>query len=224
MNKTIFVVAAHPDDELLGSGGTLAAHAEDGDDVFCFILGEGATSRDASTPIQVAALEQQARQAGSIIGFRDINFGHFPDNMFDTVSLLSLTKAVESMIEKIKPDVVYTHHEHDLNGDHRLTFQAVLTACRPCNAHCPTELYTFETLSSTEWQTKDNKQFSPNVYVNIEHTLEKKITALQQYAGEIRAYPHSRSEEGIRILAAYRGLESSMTCAEAFRLIRKIDR
>jgi LmbE family N-acetylglucosaminyl deacetylase len=223
MKKRILVVAAHPDDELLGAGGTLRKQVEAGNDVFCFILGEGAASRDGVSSDAVEKLQGDARRAGDIIGFRDVQFVRFPDNAFDTVGLLRLTKEVERVIAAVKPQSIYTHHEYDLNIDHRLTFQAVLTAARPCNTDRPDALYTFETLSSTEWQSKDHKQFAPNTYVNIEGTLEKKIAAMRAYASEIREYPHPRSAEGIRIVAAFRGLESGCAFAEAFRLVRLIE-
>lgn len=224
MNKKILVVAAHPDDELIGPGGTLIKHIQRGDVVYCLILGEGIMARDNADSTEVKMLHERARFAGKIIGFQEMTFADFPDNAFDTVSLLKIAKVVEGQLEKIKPDIVYTHHEYDLNVDHKLAFQAVLTACRPCNPDCPRELYTFETLSSTEWQSKNYQQFQPNLYVDISAVIEKKIKALQEYTSELRLYPHSRSVEGVRILAQYRGLESYIHFAEAFMLVRKIDR
>ncbi|MFA6446633.1 MAG: PIG-L family deacetylase [Patescibacteria group bacterium] len=224
MPKNILVVAAHPDDELLGAGATLRRHVENNDQVFVLILGQGALSRDPKAQDEVKNLQEQTRRASEIIGFKGIFFAGLPDNAFDAVSLLSITKEIEEVLAKIKPAIVYTHHEYDLNIDHQLAFQAVLTACRPCNPCAPKTIYSFETLSSTEWQTKDSKQFAPNVYVDIGQQLEKKIQALKCYTSEMREYPHSRSEQGVRILAQYRGLESGLRAAEAFRLIRKIQK
>lgn len=224
MPKNILVVAAHPDDELLGAGATLCRHVENNDQVFVLILGQGALSRDPKAQDEVKSLQEQTRRASKIIGFKEIFFANLPDNTFDTVSLLSIAKEIEKVLAKIKPTIVYTHHEYDLNIDHQLAFQAVLTACRPCNPCAPSTIYSFETLSSTEWQIKDQKQFAPNVYVDIGHQLEKKIQALKCYTSEMREYPHSRSEQGVRILAQYRGLESGLRAAEAFRLIRKIQK
>lgn len=220
--KNILVVAAHPDDELLGAGATLRKHVEAGGKVFALILGQGVFSRDAGTEEDLKKLQADSRRAGEVIGFSDIFFAEFPDNAFDSVPLLQIVKVVEKIFSEVKPDVVYTHHEYDLNIDHRLAFEAVLTASRPCNANAPRELYTFETLSSTEWQSKDQKQFAPNVYVNVESTFSKKIEALQHYKSEIREYPHSRSLKGVQILSEFRGLEAHLKNAEAFRLIRQI--
>lgn len=222
MAKKVLVVVAHPDDEILGPAGTLIRHAQGGDELYCLILGEGVMARDSGTKDEQSYLQRDALRAAKLVGFKETHFSNFPDNAFDSVSLLSITKEVERGIARIKPQLIYTHHEYDLNIDHRITFQAVLTASRPCNSDSPSEILTFETLSSTEWQRKDMKAFQPNVYINIAETVEKKIEALQAYASEVRAYPHPRSPEGIRILAQYRGLESGLHYAEAFCLIRKI--
>jgi len=220
MNK-ILVIAAHPDDEILGAGGTLSKHVKSGDKVFCLILGEGLISRIGTKKEDIDMLRTSGRQAGKIIGFKEIFFENLPDNSFDTVSLLSITKVVEKYFNMIGPSIVYTHHGNDLNIDHQLTFQAVLTASRPCNPNRPDEIYAFESPSSTEWQSKTPLMFSPNYYVNIEDTIELKTKALAKYHTEIRSYPHPRSEKGIKLLAQYRGLEVGLKFAEAFCVIRK---
>lgn len=220
--KRVLVIAAHPDDELLGAGATLAAHVKHGDLVEALILGEGIMSRNEGSQDELKELQKQSEEAGKTIGFAAVSFGSFPDNAFDTVALLQIAKAVEKKIAEFKPDVIYTHHGKDLNVDHRLTFEAVMTACRPCNDDMPMEIYTFETLSSTEWQSKQEEPFRPNVYVNVEDTIEQKIEAFKKYKSEIREYPHSRSAEGLKILAQYRGLEAGLKFAEAFHLERSI--
>lgn len=222
MPKKILVVAAHPDDEILGAGGTLINHARAGDEVSALILGEGMLAREGAERRELDGLRQDSLEAGKIIGFKNTYFSDFQDNSFDSAPLLKIVKVVEKHINEIKPDIIYTHHEYDLNIDHRLACAAVLTASRPCNENCPAEIYTFETLSSTEWQSKNSKQFQPNVYINIQDSIEQKLDALKQYKTEMRPYPHSRSEQGVKILAQYRGLESGLFFAEAFCLIRKI--
>ena len=224
MVNRILVVAAHPDDEILGLGGTLIKHVNQGDEVFCLILGEGVTSREHYGQDELDSLYDQCSRAGKIIGFKKIFLSKLPDNKFDSIPLLDITKEVEKYLKDIKPDIIFTHHEYDLNIDHQRTFQAVLTACRPCNSDCPKQLLTFETLSSTEWQKKDCKQFRPNVYTDVENEIHKKIDALNEYKSEIREYPHPRSTEGIKILAQFRGLESGLKYAEAFCLVRHIKR
>lgn len=220
--NNVLVIAAHPDDELLGVAGTLARHVAQGDSVSVAILGQGSLARDGGSAGEIERLREQARAAGRIIGVKEIMFDDLPDNAFDTVGVLRVTKAVERLLVWFRPDIIYTHHPHDLNVDHRLTHQAVVTACRPCATHVPSEIYTYETLSSTEWQSKQIEPFRPNVYVDIGATLEKKLAALAEYRSEMRPYPHARSLEGVRILAQYRGLEAGCAFAEAFHLERRI--
>lgn len=224
MNKRILVVSAHPDDELLGVGGTIAKHTKAGDEVFGCILGQGAIARAGADMHDVEKLKSDARSAGAVVGLKNIVFAGLPDNAFDSIPLLQIVREVEKVVAEVKPDIIYTHHANDLNVDHRLAFQAVLTACRPCNEHCPAEIYTFETLSSTEWQNKAEAMFRPSVYHDISNEIDQKIAALSHYVGEMRVYPHSRSVEGVRILAQYRGLEAGLRYAEAFQLVRKIER
>lgn len=216
MNKKILFVVAHRDDEVLGIGGTLAKHAENGDEIYGLFLGEENLCRDSSPNLNKEALD-----AAKILGVKEIYFEDFPDNKFDSIPLLEIIRKIEGYLDKIKPDIVYTHWENDLNIDHRKTYQAVITACRPCNVNSPNELYSFEVLSSTEWQLEGEK-FKPNVYADIEKELKKKLEAMSAYKSEVRDYPHPRSLNGIRILAQYRGLECGKEYGEAFRLIRKI--
>lgn len=222
MTKKILIICAHPDDEILGAGGVIAKHVSEGEEAFCLVLGEGALSRGTASKKILDKLKKEARESAKVIGLKEIYFSDFPDNSFDSVPLLKITKKVEEYIKKIKPDIVYTHFENDLNIDHRLVFQAVMTACRPCNGFCPREIFAFEVLSSTEWQAGEGKKFSPNFYVDIEKFIGKKKAAMEKYASELRDYPHSRSLEGIEVIAKYRGIESGMKLAEAFRLIRRI--
>ena len=219
----VLVIAAHPDDEVLGVGGTLIKHIRNKDNVFCLILGEGVTSRKEYDEKRLESLHSECKKAGKIIGFKKIFLSKLPDNKFDSVPLLNIIKEIEGYIKKIKPDIVYTHHGGDVNIDHRITYKAVMTACRPCNSDCPKEIYSFETLSSTEWQLDNKKIFVPNIYINIEKEIDKKIKAMKEYKSEIRNYPHPRSEKGISTLASFRGLQANLRYAEAFRLERKIE-
>ena len=222
MKKRILIIAAHPDDEVLGAGGAIAKHVDAGDEVYCLILGEGVTSRQGALKQGIAKLRHEAQAAAKILGFKEIVFSSFPDNSFDSVPLLKIIKEIEGHLAKIKPHIVYTHYENDLNVDHRRTFRAVMTICRPCNDFCPEEVYSFEVLSSTEWQSKLRKNFNPNFYIDIKNTLDRKKKALKKYKSEIRQYPHSRSVKGVEVLARYRGLEAGLEFAEAFHLVKKI--
>jgi LmbE family N-acetylglucosaminyl deacetylase len=218
----ILIVAAHPDDEIIGIGGTAIKHIDQGDRVFALILGKGVGAREGADEDAVKKLEGQTRRAGKIIGFKEILAADLPDNRFDTRARLEIVKIVEAHIRRIKPAIVYTHYENDVNIDHQITFQAVNTACRPCFPDCPKKIYTFETLSSTEWQLTENQVFNPNTFVDIEKYMDQKLCALEKYSGEMRQYPHSRSLKGVRLLAQYRGLQSGKKYAEALVLKRDI--
>jgi LmbE family N-acetylglucosaminyl deacetylase len=226
-HSSILIVVAHPDDEVLGCGGTIAKHALQACDIRCLILGEGITSRytQQKKVIQeeLRHLKLEAEQSAEILGIKKIIFKNFPDNRFDTVPLLTIVKAVEEIKEQIKPDVIYTHHQGDLNIDHQMTFKAVLTACRPTKDETVKEIYSFEVPSSTEWNSPNTRNyFMPNVFVDITETFDKKIEALQAYKSEIREYPHPRSPEAVRAIAMRWGSTVGYEAAEAFELIRSI--
>jgi len=220
------VVAAHPDDEVLGCGATLAKLAAD-QEVHILILGEGATSRYASGSAavqgEVARLQAAARAGAAIIGAQSITLDSLPDNRFDTVPLLDVVRRIEQIIQQIRPAAVYTHHPGDINIDHRITFQAVLTATRPVPQQAVQELYAFEIPSSTEWGFQQlQPSFKPNVFVDVHTTIEIKLKAMAQYESESRAFPHPRSPEALRNLARRWGSVVGVECAEAFELIRSI--
>lgn len=222
MKNNILIVAAHPDDEVLGVGGTILKHVKNGDEVNILILGDGESSRKVGADI--SKREKQCQKVAGKLGVKKVYLERFPDNAFDSISLLEITKKVELIINRLKPHIIYTHHAYDLNIDHRLTFQAVLTACRPQPNFFVKKILTFEILSSTEWQIKDgNNIFCPNEYSNIGNFIDKKIEVLRIYKDELREYPHPRSIEGVKILAQYRGLEVGYRYAEAFRIVRLLN-
>jgi LmbE family N-acetylglucosaminyl deacetylase len=218
----VMVVAAHPDDEVLGCGATIARHSAGSDIVDVLILGTGALSRDHPAPGDVAALEQQARQAGKILGAREVRVLDFPDNRFDSVDLLDIVKRVETEIARTGPEVIYTHHVGDLNIDHRRTAEAVVTACRPLEPGGVRRILSFEVPSSTEWQAPAAQPaFVPNVFMDVTDSLARKLEALKAYSGEIRSFPHPRSVEALTALARWRGATAGFRAAEAFVLIRE---
>ncbi len=223
----ILVVAAHPDDEVLGCGGAIARHTAAGDSVSILILGEGITSRydnpaDAD-PALLKALHTKAESVGKFLGAKDVMLAKFPDNRFDTVALLDIIKAVEREVERVQPEIVYTQHGGDLNIDHQCTFRAVLTATRPMAGCCVKQVLAYEVGSSSEWAFQQfAPAFHPSVFINIGATLEKKIAAMQMYESEARAFPHPRSPEALRAQAKRWGSVSGLPAAEAFCLIREI--
>ncbi len=223
----ILVVAAHPDDEVLGCAGTIARLAREGHEAHILILGEGITSRYEKSSQAEEKLVQQlhghARAVGKLLGARSVSFERFPDNRFDGLPLLEIVKKVEKHIEQVRPEVIFTHHPGDLNVDHRAAFRAVLTASRPVNGTPVRDLYTFEIASSTEWAFQQiQPAFRPNVFVDISATVETKLQGMRLYKGEVRSFPHPRSLEALRAIARRWGAVVGLPYAEAFELVRSI--
>ena len=226
MNK-VLVVAAHPDDEILGVGGTLKTHINEGDEVYSLILGEGMSSRKESrektSEDDLKELYSDTYDAAEVIGFKEVYLSRLPDNRFDSIDLLDIIKEIEKYVDKIKPDIIYTHHPGDLNIDHKRTFKAVITACRPFGDYSVKEIYVFETPSSTEWNFNyEENSFDPNVFVDIEDTIEAKLEAMNCYQSEIREYPHPRSLKALKTIAARWGTVVGKKYVEAFELIRQV--
>ena len=226
MTERVLVVAAHPDDEVLGCGGAVASHARRGDEVSVLIMAEGATSRattqDEAEAAEVAELRAAAREAAKALGVNPPRMLGLPDNRLDEVALLDVIKPIEDIVSEFAPDTVYTHHAGDLNIDHQTVHRAVLTACRPLPGSSVTAIYTFETLSSTEWGQPDaGETFIPRRFIDISSTMDVKLAALACYAGEMRPFPHARSTEAVRALAEWRGASVGMPAAEAFDVIRQ---
>ncbi len=225
MKKTLLLVYAHPDDEVLACFGTVARLIQEGCEAYTLILGEGVTSRDDkrnpdARQQELKKLKNEIVKANEVIGIKEVFTCDLPDNRFDNVDLLDVVKEVEKIKNKIKPSIIFTHSQHDLNIDHQITYRAVLTATRPIHGETVKEIYAGEILSSSEWNYP--LKFSPNVYFNIESTIELKVKAMAEYQNELREYPHPRSLEGIRIKAKQRGLEVGCAFAEAFELIRSL--
>jgi len=233
----ILVIVAHPDDEVLGMGGTILKHSTHGDKIKIVILATGITSRrknnyknattyeydDSNMPIltkEIENLRKDSRKACEILKVNEVQFYDFPDNEMDSVPLLKIVKTIEYEIKKTKPDRVYTHHFGDLNIDHRTVYNATLTACRPFQKIVK-ELISFEVPSSTEWNYPST--FNPNYFVNITKQLSNKVKALKAYKHEIQAFPHPRSSDNLKMLAGKWGSTSGNKAAEAFEIIRMIE-
>jgi LmbE family N-acetylglucosaminyl deacetylase len=229
-HSTVLVVAAHPDDEILGCGGAMARHVQAGDQVSVAILAEGVTSRDSQRDRErrreeLSTLGEAARRANGIFGVTDVEMHDFPDNRMDTVARLDIVKHIESLIERTRANILYTHHVGDVNIDHRCIHEAVVTACRPMPGnHRVDTLLFFEIASSTEWQTPGSAPpFIPNWYLDITETLQLKKQALDAYESEMHPWPHARSIEALTHLAHWRGANIGVDAAEAFMLGRRIN-
>jgi len=219
MNK-ILVISAHPDDETLGLGGTLCYHIEEGDEIKILIFADGETARENSES-KVKIRQEQARKAIKEIGINAIEFLNYPDQQLDIIPLKDLARNIEDEIKKFEPNIVYTHYWGDVNQDHKRLFEATLIACRPVPNSKIEQILCYETPSSTEWGNSfENNR--PNSFVNIEKFLDKKIKAIENYADELKLFPHPRSKESITNRAMYWGSSIGIHYAEAFYVIRRI--
>lgn len=223
----LLVIAAHPDDEVLGCGGTIARLAAEGCATHIVILGEGVTSRyparEQADRAAVDALHARSRQVGERLGARSVNLFNLPDNRFDSLPLLEIVKLIEGLIDRLRPATVFTQHGGDLNIDHVQTFRATLTATR-CLPGCPVRrVLAYEAPSATEWSFGSfEPAFRPNLFVDISATLERKIAAMEAYESETRPFPHPRSPESLRAIAQRWGSVAGLPAAEAFELVRGI--
>lgn len=226
MNSSILVLAAHPDDEVLGCGGTIAKLARQGATIHVAFLADGVSSRSGDLTAQqeeLASRRVAAQKACDILGAKSVSFGDFPDNRMDTVALLDIIKPIEALVANFQTDMVFTHHAGDVNIDHRRIHEAVSAACRPQPGYPVKTVLCFEVPSSTEWQLSGSlPAFVPNWFVDISESLECKLAALNAYAAELRSWPHPRSRQGIEHLARWRGATVGVGAAEAFILGRQL--
>jgi LmbE family N-acetylglucosaminyl deacetylase len=232
-SNSLMTVVAHPDDEVLGCGGTVHRLISNGWKAHLTIMSGGVGGRysrsEAAGAIagkQKNALVEQMQKAASAIGYHGVDVFDFPDNRMDTVGRMDLSQAIRPILERERPDLVFTHHPGDYNWDHTAVFDAVMMAAR-CNPpdFYPAEIRSFEVLSSTERAWQDSSRiFCPNLYVDISKTIDMKKLAMRYYELEYRAYPHPRSIEAIEFLARRRGNEVGMIYAEAFHIIRALER
>lgn len=224
---TNLVIAAHPDDEVLGCGGTIARLANEGESVYVAILGEGITSRfesrDDADRDSLDLLNESSKKSAEFLGVKELFRYSLPDNRFDTVPLLDVVKLVEDLVERVKPQRIFTHHCGDLNVDHSITFRATVTAVRPIEGGSVKSIYMYEVPSATEWSFgKIGARFTPNAFVDVHNMLDRKLEAMGMYETELRAFPHPRSGEALRAAAVRWGSVAGFEAAEAFELFREL--
>lgn len=225
MSHRVLVIVAHPDDEVLGCGGTIARHRAKGDEVTTLFLADGVGSRNETTggANDLTARRAAGDAAAQVLDAKPPIYLNFPDNRLDSVTLLDIVQAIERIAAEIGPDRVYTHHCGDLNIDHRICHQAVLTAFRPMPGQTVRAIYGCEIPSSTEWMFSSHEPgFQPNHFVDISSFITTKVAALQCYEMELCSFPHPRSIDAIEALAKWRGATIGCAAAEAFMVVRQI--
>jgi LmbE family N-acetylglucosaminyl deacetylase len=225
MGKQVLVIAAHPDDEILGIGGTIARHISQGDRIVIAFIADSGTARYEDETINL--VKSCAIAAASKLGIAatDLRFAGLADQILDTLPIIKITQWIESVVQEVQPQIIYTHHRGDINRDHQIVHEATLTATRPYSTSFLERILCYETPSATEWAGPYiENYFVPNVYVDITEHLEIKLRAMSAYSTELRPSPHPRSLEALRIRAAYWGSIIGVGAAEPLTLVREIQR
>lgn len=228
MTDAVAVIAAHPDDEALGCGGTIARMAKEGRAVHILLMADGESSRNGADSIQIdparlVLRHDAAERACRILGCASVQLLNLPDNRLDSIDLLDVVKLIEGFIQRFRPATIFTHHAGDVNIDHRVVHDAVISACRPQPGFFVKELLFFEVPSSTEWSPPGSGEFfNPNWFCDVSETIGAKMGALQAYGEELREFPHPRSLRALDALARWRGASAGFEAAEAFVLGRKL--
>lgn len=219
----ILVIAAHPDDEVYGMGGTIAKLSSRGNEVYTLIVTEGCSAQYKGNKKIIEEKKNEAKKANKILGVKEVLFGNLPDMQLDTLPHLEINRIIEGAIDKIKPDVVYTHHRGDVNKDHRMVYESTLVATRPTHFQCVKKLLSYQVPSSTEWGAPVvGEIFIPNIFEVIDKYFNFKRQAIEAYQTEIREYPHPRSLKYVGVLDEMTGLKIGTGKTEAFQVIRKI--
>lgn len=219
----VLVIAAHPDDEVLGMGGTIALHSDRGDAVRILVVTDGSSTQYPGDAEIRARKEGEARAAAAELGVTDYVHLDFPDMRLDTLAHVDVNRVVEEHMRDHEPEVVYAV-QPDVNLDHRALFDAVAVATRPTPGQPVRRLLTYAPTSSTEWTPAVLNWFVPNWYVDVTDTLERKVAAFAHYETERREYPHPRSERAVRAAASFHGSACGCEYAEPFVLVRGLER
>ena len=218
----VLVIAAHPDDEVLGMGGTIARHAgEWGDDVRILCVTDGSSTQYPGDVERRAQKESEARRAAAILGVTDYVHLDLPDMRLDTLAHVEVNRVVEEHVGEHRPEVVYCV-QPDVNRDHRVLFDSVAVATRPVPGQPVRRVLTYAPTSSTEWTPAPTNWFVPNWFVDVTTTIEAKIAAFAVYETESRPWPHPRNERALRAHAAFFGASMGCEAAEPFVLVRSI--
>jgi len=219
--RNILIVAAHPDDEVLGCGATIAKHVARGDAVTVLIMGQGVLARKEVKDRRdlLEQLWKDAQAANDLLGVHRLILKDLPDNKINAIPLLDIVHIIEETVAEIRPSIIYTHHHGDVNIDHQTISKAMQAVCRPMADTPVNHVYAFEVSSATHWNFRHETPFCPTVFVDVTETLDIKINAMKRYQSEIRDFPHPRSPEFLHALAQVRGGQVGFQCAEAFELV-----
>lgn len=225
--KKVLVIAAHPDDEVLGVGGTVAKLSTEGVECHLLIVTDGSSSqyRDSDHLHEIIEAKiKETKGCADLLGFKSIHYGELPDMKLDKTPHIVINQVIERVINEVQPDTVFTHFWGDVNRDHQEVYNSTLVAVRPVMGQVVRELYCYRVPSSTEWTpNKGDTMFMPNVFVNIEKYAEQKYMAFACYSTELREYPHPRSVQYLRETDKAVGLRVGLLAAEEFVLLRKLD-
>ena len=224
--KRVLVIAAHPDDEVLGVGGTVAKMTEQGVECHLLIVTDGSSSqyRDSGRLHEIIeAKKMETKESSDLLGFKSIYYGELPDMKLDVTPHIAINQVIEKVINVVLPDTVFTHFWGDVNRDHQEVYKSTLVATRPVMGQVVKELYCYKVPSSTEWTpNKADTMFMPNYFVDIEKFAEQKYKAFACYSTELREYPHPRSVQYLRETDKAVGLKVGLLAAEEFVLLRKL--
>ncbi len=223
MRMKVLVIAAHPDDEVYGMGGTIAKLCKQGHDLYVLILTEGCSAQYKDQPHLIEEKKNQAYEANAILGVKKVVFGDLPDMKLDTLEHLEINAVIEEAIRELEPEVVYTHFYGDVNKDHRCVFESTMVAVRPVHSQCVREVYCYQVPSSTEWAANVAQSiFIPNVFEEISEYYDKKQDSILVYSSEIRDYPHPRSLKVVELYDSALAKRNGLELSEGFMLIRKV--
>ncbi|QPC47654.1 PIG-L deacetylase family protein [Mangrovibacillus cuniculi] len=217
----ILVIAPHPDDEVLGVGGTIAKHKENGENVYICIVTKGMAPMFNEESVE--QVRNEAIEAHKLLGVENTFFLDFPAVLLEESPKYKLNAAIIKVLEKVKPDIVYLPHRGDIHLDHKIVFDASMVALRPVGEFKVKEIYSYETLSETEWDAPNTTNaFMPNTWVDITQFIDVKKSAMSVFKSQVHSFPHPRSIQALENLSKYRGSNMGLKNAEAFMTIRRL--
>ena len=228
INRSILIIAAHPDDEVLGCGGLLSKVC-DKSKISIIFIGEGSSCRYTNLNSKeinkdIKERESASKKVAKKFNLHELEFFNLPCGRFDQVPIIEINKIIESRISKFDPDIIFTHDPYDVNNDHKIIYRSTIMSTRPNSATNVSNIFTYEVPSSSECGFSQEGQFAPNFFVELTQLdLEEKFKALSYYGSEIRSFPFPRSFKGIEAYSRFRGMQAAVEYAEAFKLIRAIN-